>query len=195
VAPVPGQAHSLVVARQRRRCLLDPSLVDQPSSQDSSRTEKSGYLSVASEARPSPCFRPTLSYHHHSAPITRYSVSCLASCLSARSLRSCVFVYVISHTHTHNTYPLISLLWYVPSSRYIWSSAPFFFSARTNKRHHHHHQPKVRVRVLLLNGFCLVAYLKMNVFNGERGKGRQALRRETVARSVWDVWNVYLRND
>ena len=26
---------------------------------------------------------------------------------------------------------------YVPSSRYIWSSAPIFVSARTNKRHHH----------------------------------------------------------
>jgi hypothetical protein len=36
--------------------------------------------------------------------------------------------------------PLNSLLWYVPSSRYIWSSLLFFVSARTNKRHHHHQQ-------------------------------------------------------
>ena len=32
--------------------------------------------------------------------------------------------------------PLNSLLWYAPSSRYIWSSAPLFVSARTNQRHH-----------------------------------------------------------
>ena len=34
--------------------------------------------------------------------------------------------------------PLNRLLWYVPSSRYVWSS--YFVSARTNKRHHHHPQ-------------------------------------------------------
>jgi len=33
--------------------------------------------------------------------------------------------------------PLNSLFWYLPSSRYIWSSLLCFVSARTNKRHHH----------------------------------------------------------
>jgi hypothetical protein len=33
--------------------------------------------------------------------------------------------------------PLNSLLWCVPSLRYIWSSAPISVSARTNKGHHH----------------------------------------------------------
>jgi hypothetical protein len=41
--------------------------------------------------------------------------------------------------------PLNSLLWYVPSLRYIWSSILFFVSARTNKRHHHHRR---------MDGFC-----------------------------------------
>jgi hypothetical protein len=33
--------------------------------------------------------------------------------------------------------PLNSLVWYVPSYRYIWSLTPIFVSARTSKRHHH----------------------------------------------------------
>ncbi len=50
--------------------------------------------------------------------------------------------------HTLVLYPLNSLLWYVPSSRYIWSSAPLFVSARTNKRHHHQVSPRDRISLL-----------------------------------------------
>ena len=34
--------------------------------------------------------------------------------------------------------PLNSLLWYVPSSRYVWSSVSIFCFCKNNKRHHHH---------------------------------------------------------
>jgi hypothetical protein len=38
----------------------------------------------------------------------------------------------------HSARPSNSLLWYVPSSRYTWSSAPILFLQKQIKRHHHH---------------------------------------------------------